>query len=242
VHRRRMGAFEIVPKAETISLSISDGGSVYRCETSSVEGFLQQLAVGYVQHGHFFYVTGHVPDGKDVRAVDAKLIERYGLDVSKWTRAREKGKGRASLQYIRYGRFFVLIATAGRHEYFEREAGIRDLREHPIRFSGYSISYRRGVDRRFHVSVRIAPDEYLRVKAHFVELACHRSVEGLIAEFMRLGFEPYAPVRRQLLNIHRAVNRERQLAGFEPVPVSALRLRRRIVRPFVGAVVEQEAA
>lgn len=48
----------------------------------------------------------------------------------------------------------------------------------------------------------------------------------------RIPFEPYAPVRRQLLNILRAVNRVRQAAGFESVPVSALRLRRRVVRPF----------
>lgn len=215
---------------------------MYRCEASSVAGFVQQLAVGYVQHGHFFYVIGSVPEGKDVHAVDAKLIERYGLDVSKWTRAREKGKGGASVQYLRCGRFFVLIATAGRHEFFEAEKGVRDLREHPLRFAGYSISYRRGVDRKFHVSVRIAADEYLRLKTYFVGLACHRSVEGLAAEFGRLPFEPYAPVRRQLLNVLRAVNRERQAAGFEPVPVSALRLRRRIVRPFVEASAERNAA
>jgi len=215
---------------------------MYQCETASVEGFVQQLAVGYVQHGHFFYVTGQVPEGKDVYGVDAKLIERYGLDVSKWTRAREKGKGGASVRYIRCGRFFVLIATAGRHEFFESEKGVRDLREHPLRFAGYSISYRRGVDRRFHVSVRIAPDEYLRLKAFFLDLACHRSVDGLVAEFSRLRFEPYAPVRRQLLNILRAVNRERYAAGFEPVPVAALRLRRRIVKPFVEASVERKAA
>ncbi len=205
---------------------------MYRCEAASLEGFVQQLAVSYVRHGHFFYVTGNVPEGKDVYAVDAKLIERYGLDVSKWTRAREKAKGRASVQYLRFGRFFVLIATAGKHEFFEQERGIRDLREHPIRFAGYSISYRRGVDRRFHASVRMAPDEYLRVKAYFVGLASHRTVEGLALELSRVPFEPYAPVRRQLLNILRAVNRERVAAGFEPVPVSALRLRRRIVKPF----------
>jgi len=60
----------------------------------------------------------------------------------------------------------------------------------------------------------------------------HRSVENLTAEFMRLPLEPYAPVRRQLLNFLRAVNEMRKEASFEAVPVSALRLRRRIVCPF----------
>lgn len=205
---------------------------MYRCEAVSVEGFVQQLAVAYVQHGHWFYVTGDVPAHKDPRAIDAKLIERYGLNVSKWARARAKAVGRASVRYIRYGRYFVLIATNGRHEFFERERGIHDVRRNPIRYAGYSIAFRRGVDRRWHVSVRIDPQEYLRLKAHLVALAAHRSTEKLAVEFGQIRFEPYASVRRQLLNILRAVNRVRKEAAFEPLPVSVLRLRRRIVKPF----------
>ncbi|MBI1827233.1 MAG: hypothetical protein HY287_03525 [Planctomycetes bacterium] len=203
-----------------------------RCEAVSVEGFVQQLAVAYVQHGHWFYVTGEVPKRKDPRAVDAKLIELYGLGLSKWARARSKGAGWASVRYIRHGVFFVLIATKGRHVFYEREPGIRDIRRHPIYYAGYSISYRRGVDRKWHVSVRIAANEYLRLKAYMVGLAARRSVEKLAVEFGEVPFEPYAPVRRQLLNILRAVNRVRHAAGFELVPVSALRFRRRVVKPF----------
>lgn len=206
--------------------------SMYRCETVSVEGFVQQLAVAYVQHGHWFYVTGKVPPHKDPRTVDAKLIERYGLDISKWARARAKATGRASVRYIRHGRFFVLIATKGKHKFYEHEPEIRDVRRQPIRYAGYSISYRRGVDRRWHVSVRIAPDDYLRLKSYLVGLAAHRSVEKLAEEFQRISFEPYAPVRRQFFNLLRAANGVRHGAGFELVPASALRLRRGIVRPF----------
>jgi hypothetical protein len=82
--------------------------------------------------------------------------------------------------------------------------------------------------------VRIDLDEYKRVKAYLLDLACHRSAEALADEFRRLGFEPYAPVRRQLLNIWRAVNRARKTAGFEPVPLSWLRLRRQVLCPFGG--------
>lgn len=220
-----------------------------RFEATSVEGFVQQLAVGYVQHGHHFYVSGLIPASKGAGAVDAKFMEVYGVGISKWTRARGKVRGRASVRYIRHGRFFVLIATKGKHEFFEREGGVRDIRRHPIRYAGYSISYRRGVDRRWHVSVRIAADEYLRLKSYLVGLATHRSVEALVAEFSHIAYEPYAPVKRQLFNILRAVNRARHVAGFEPVPVSALRLRRRIVKPFgvedgreVEALAETEAA
>lgn len=204
---------------------------MYRCVATSREGFVQQL-VTYISSGYLFYVTGEVPPAKDPAAVDGKLIERYAIGISKWARSRRKLAGGANLQYIRHGRFFVLLATRGHHDFFLEEANIKDVRTHPIHFAGYAVGYRRGVDRKYHASCRIAPDEYAKLKAHFVELACRRSAKNLSVAFYRLAFEPYAPVRRQLLNVLRAVNRKRKRAGFEPVPTSALRFRRRIVRPF----------
>jgi len=80
--------------------------------------------------------------------------------------------------------------------------------------------------------VRIHRDEYVRLKAHFVELATRRSQSELASMFAGLPFEPYAPIRDQLFRLLRAVNRARKSAGMRPVPVEALRLRRRIYRPF----------
>ena len=204
----------------------------YRCEVKSVAAFVQRVAVDLVQHGHFFYVQGEIPGHKDPRAVDAKLVERYGLNISKWSRARRKMKGEASVHLVRLGRSFVLLATRGQHRFFEEEGEIRDVRRNPLQFRGYSISYRKGVDRQFHISVRVAPKDYLRLKSFLLELALHRSAETLADILGRIPFEPYAPVRRQLLNILRAINRARLAAGFEPVPSSALRLKRRILQPL----------
>jgi hypothetical protein len=200
----------------------------YRCEATSVAGFVQQVAVSYVSNGYFFYVAGRVPDGKAPEAVDAKIIDKYGIGVSKWAKARRKQAGVANLQYIRYERFFLILITHGNHAIFEEEAKVlRDVRRIPIRFAGYSISFRGG-----HVSVRIEPVEYGMLKAYLVGLATSRSAEHLAGEFRRIAFEPYAPVRRQLLNIFRAVNRRRREAGFETLPHSILRLRRRVSQPF----------
>lgn len=203
---------------------------MYRCEAVTVEGFVQQAAVSYLTNGYWFYVTGRVPEGKNLAAVDAKLVARYGVGISKWAKARRKRAGLANVQYLRHGRFFVLLATHGQHRFFEDEGElVRDVRRVPIKFAGYSLSYRNG-----HPSVRIEVDEYKRLKAYLLDLACRRSAETLADEFRRLRFEPYAPIRRQLLNLLRAVNRERQTAGFDPVPMSCLRLRRQILRPFGG--------
>ncbi len=216
----------------------------YRAEVTSLEGFVQQIACCYLRHGYWFYVTGHVPPGKDARRVDQKLIEKYGIGVSESTRARRKRQGLANLQYLRHDRQFVIMATKGQHEFFAVESkSIHDIRHVPLKYGGYSISYRRGGrtrsgerDEKRHAHVEIERKRYLELKACFLEMATHRSVERLAMAFYQVPFEPYAPVRRQLLKIWRAVNAARRKAGFQLVPVEVLPLRRRIVRPFAERI------
>jgi hypothetical protein len=59
-----------------------------------------------------------------------------------------------------------------------------------------------------------------------------RRDEQMDKESQLLNFEPYAPIRRRLLNLLRAANLARKQAGLEPAPTGCLRLRRRIYRPF----------
>ncbi len=205
-----------------------------------MEGFVQQIACCYLRHGYWWYVMGAVPAHKDPGTVDRKLIEKYGIAVSESTRARRKQDGLANLQYLRLGRVFVIMATRGRHAFFEAEAGaLRDIRRCPIRIGGYSVSYRRGgrlrrgdPDGRFHAHVEIERRVYLELKAYFVEKALRHSSERIALAFYQLPFEPYAPIRRQMLNVLRAVNKARKAAAYSLVPVEALPMRRRVVKPF----------
>jgi hypothetical protein len=205
----------------------------YRWVATSVAGFVQQLAVGYIANGYWFYVTGSIPEHKDPAVVDGKLIAQYGLDVSKWTRARRKRAGQASVQYLRYGGFFVLVATHGEHPFFAAEAKqIRDFRRQPLHFLDYAIGYRKGRDGQGHASVRIARERFRELKQRFVALALQRSVEELGDALRQIDCEPYAPVSDQLRILLRAVNQRRRAASLEPVPRTALWLHRRPVRPF----------
>ncbi len=200
----------------------------YRCVATSVEGFVQQVAVQYLRHGYWFYVAGQIPEGKDPAAVDAKLVQKYGIDVSRWERARRKRAGLANMQYIRHERYFLLLATHGRHRFFEEETKrIRDARKVPLKFDSYSLSFRSG-----RVCVRLKIDEYLRLKARFVGEANRLGREDLQAMFLRLPFAPYAPVRQQLLQIWRTVNRVRQRAGRERIRIDCVPWKRQSVKPF----------
>lgn len=215
----------------------------YRAVATSVEGFVQQIACCYLRHGYWFYVSGRIPAGKDPATVDAKLISKYGIGVSESTRARRKQSGQANLQYLRHERYFVILATKGRHPFFqEEEASLRDIRRFPLCYAGYSISYRRGgrmrgggADPNWHAHVRMDRQQYLDCRAWFSEWATRCSVDELSRAFATLPVAAYAPVRRQLLLIHRTVNRLRVAARQPPVPVEILPLRRRVVKPFATA-------
>ncbi len=189
----------------------------YRCVATSVEGFVRQLAVAYITHGYWFYVAGNIPEGKDPSAVDAKLTDRYGIAISKWARCRRKTRGLANMQYLRHQRFFVLLATKGRHEFFERErAAIRDVRRVPIKFAGYSIGCRKWRDGRWHASVRISQERYWNARAYFLEGSLTMTTRELDAEAAKLAV-PFRAVRSQLRTIIRAVNGHRKLAGLPPL-------------------------
>lgn len=222
----------------------------YRAVATSVEGFVQQIACCYLRHGYWFYVTGQIPARKDPLVVDAKLIAKYGVAVSESTRARRKKAGQANLQYLRFERFFVVLATKGMHRFYEEEsAQIRDIRRVPLKFAGYSISYRRGgrtrdgrSDPSWHAHVKIDRQQQLELRAHLGELAKRRMPDSIASTIYNLPLEPYAPIRRQLLLLLRSLNRQRRDLGYAPLPMEVLPLRRRVVKPFGSCCSDTEVA
>ena len=207
---------------------------------TNIHMFVQRVALDMVRYGYLYYVTGHIPEGRNPEEIDAKILAKYEIDVSKYTRARRKKKGIANIHYARHQDFFVMLASAnGRSRWFADEEWptetqrkrlgrkVRFVPRQPIVHGGYSISYKTSSSsQRGHVSVRIHPDEYRAVKAHYLGLALHRSAENLAAEFRYFPYEPYSLIRQQRWNIFRAVNARRARANYEPVPASCLRAKR----------------
>ena len=233
---------------------------MYPHEFTNIHPFVQRIALDMVRHGYWFYVTGTIPEGKDPREVDAKIMAKYDIGCSRWTRARRKKKGQANVHYVRHQDFFVMFATRGEHAWFEQEqwgcevkrskAGsrIRDIRKEPLSRGGYSISFKEcSGTGRGHVAVRIHPEEYRDLKAYFLQLSTHRSVAKLTSELRRFPFEPYAGIRQQRWNILQAVNKARKRAGFEQVDPAVLRKKRRVFKlmkpePVEAGQILEEAA
>ncbi len=203
---------------------------MYRVEATTIEGFIQQLAVRLVAKGYRYYVTGDVSGSKDPKATDLKIIRQYGLDISKFTRYRRKQLGIPAVQYLRYRNFFVLIATddEGEHPFLQTEKDIKDIREIPIKFMGYSVSFRGG-----HACVRIERERFKELESYFIELAPKTSARHLEFELRRLDFEPFGPIRSQLLKMLRRINGIRKAAGLELlVSRRCFRFKPKSVKPF----------
>lgn len=220
--------------------------SLYRCEAETLDGFLAQL-VRYVASGHYFYVTGVVPERKDPKAVDGKLIDLYGIGRPKWERARRRLGDQAGMHYLRYERFFVLVATHGRHRFFEdHEKNICDIRRTALKVRGYAVRYTFSeLEKRWKVFVRLDKETYRSVRAHLLELATrpsYRETDKLVHEFLTLPFQGYSPVRSQALAILKAVNRRRRQAGYAQLPTDIVPRMRPVRQVFAELERTHEAA
>lgn len=230
----------------------------YRYEATTDKGFVQQLATNILTHGYYFYVQGCVHDRKDPRELDSKLMSKYQVAMSRSQRARRKLAGLANVHYLRCGPQWILLATHGLHRIKLDEAeNLRDVREYPIQVAGYSIWVKRGnflkrrstdematPDGRYRVRVLIARKEYQALRAHFLADRWHWSADKLAEELGAIPYEPYAPVRKQLLKLLFLINQKRKVAGYKAIRADVFRYRREIVKVFepVGREPERRAA
>lgn len=218
----------------------------YKYEVTSLTGFLQRVATHLLPKGYYFYVQGIVPAGKDPTALDAKLLTKYDVVKSEGARRWRKQQGLGNVQYVRFERSWILLATHGDHPIRAGEgSNLKDVRRAPLRIGDYTVTVKRGdflkkfsaedkptADGHWRVRVLIAREAYRELCAYFVSIACHRRADALFAELLAIPFEPYAPVRKQLLKLWRLVNAKRESAGYAKVPVNSLRMKRRIVKAF----------
>ena len=218
----------------------------YKYEVTSLVGFLQRVATHLLPKGYYFFVQGNVPEGKDPSGLDAKLLSKYDVEKSEGARRWRKSQGLGNVQYVRFERSWILMATHGDHAIREGEGtNLKDVRRAPIRIGDYALYVKRGnylkkvsdddqpvSDGRWRVRVLIAREHYRELCAYFLSIACHRRAEALAEELYALPYEPYAPVRKQLLKLLRLINAKRQAAGYSKLPPTCLRFKRDIVRAF----------
>jgi len=201
----------------------------YRYLATSPAGFVQQLSQAYVKWGYFFWVGGELDEGKDPRLLDYKLLNAYPVEVTKHQRHyRRRVKKEAGLQYLRHGRHWVLIAREGRSPFFSREArSIRDIRESPYHFRGYSVGYK---NEKAHVA--ISRDRFAELRREVLAQALRRHPNEWRRWFWELPFEAYGGVIQQARTLLGLINEARRAAGDDPLSDRFVRRYRKPVKPF----------
>lgn len=198
----------------------------YPCVATSSSAFVRQLAASYLPHGYRFYVCGHVPDRlvEHASELDRRMIEKYEIDISKATRSKRRSQGIASVRYIRFGRFWMLMSTRGRHHFFDEHRKVSNISRKPVLFHGYEI---RLVEDR--PRVRIERQEYRHLHGYLLGMCTrgkYRDVDQMAGAVRRMThFDPYRAVIAQYVRLIRQMNRRRRSRGLLPVPLDAVTLR-----------------
>lgn len=180
---------------------------------------MQHLAVRLIGNGYRFFVLGEIPKAKDPAKVDRKLCSRYDFGVSKWVQFRRSMRGEAKVRYLRYGHQFILIATEGRHRFFDEESSaVRDASEVPIRCFGYEIMSRpRGT--KFHPVVKLGEARFEELRSQLLNLALATD-SALTKRILDERLIFFSGVKRQIFRILKEVNERRRTAGLEPLFVN----------------------
>lgn len=179
-------------------------------EVGSLGDFLRRIAFDYARYGYTRYALRQIPADKDFQAIDLKLHRVYGVTSCRTRRSRQRRRGLACVEYLRFQEWFILLATPGHHEAFSKIRSF-DLRQSPLHFRGYSVGF---VGER--VSIRVARSVWRRVQRKVYQGALQdgAEVEKWLAS---LPFYRFPDVVTQLESLTLAINLRRKRAGLSRV-------------------------
>ena len=126
------------------------------------------------------------------------------------------------VHYLRFQAFNLLVVSHRRQQ-LEFGKCVLDI---PVEANWLRIR-----EDKWRTRVQISRERYLEL----LDIACQASAQAIGREFYNLPYEPYAPVRQQVLNLLRLVNKRRQSAALARLPTSVISYQRRIVRRFDAA-------
>ena len=208
---------------------------MYPCVAASRQAFIDQLAYAYIAYGYRFYVTGVVPERLTSGELDARLIEKFGLDISRDRRSSQRAAGDGSIHYLRHDRFWVLISTPARNgnQFFTENTEPRtgdhlwhDVWTRAISIHGYAIRAPVG-----KLLIKVERHEFKRLKSELLELAKFVPAERLTTILkQRFRYEQYPGVQEQLYGLVATLNQRPKRSGLGRIEFTQLKCGRKIVR------------
>ncbi len=178
-----------------------------RHEAKTLGEFLWKASM-YARSGYTRYALRAIPEGKDLEAVDNKIMKAYDVTFCRMKRKRRRKEGRANVVYVRFKHEFLLLAEQGEHPEFDRIAG-RDMAKVPLILSGYAVKIKN-----HRVSVTVSKKRWAVIAEMAQGMALHD--KGKVERFIR-GISPFTHrgILRQKFRLVRKINRRRKTAGLK---------------------------
>jgi hypothetical protein len=181
-------------------------------DVDSLGVFLRKIAFDYLRHGYKRYIFRTIPEGKDLKMIDLKVIQYYQVSFCRSTRLRRAQKGLANVVYLRYGNRFILTASDGLNEAFDKTHFLH-FHQHPLLVDGYTIGVKQNKP-----CVMVQPRRWAMIRNNVLAIALHNQakVENLFLAISPFSFPEVIRQKRKLLD---EVNKKRHLAGLPKVQV-----------------------
>lgn len=175
----------------------------YEADTLGI--FLSKVMC-YMRYGYLRYAVREIPATKDLYQVDRKILVAYSVTFHRTTRANRRKKRLANVVYIRFNHTFILLASHGTHEAFERIVS-RNFHTTPLHFRGYSLGIKQGKPH-----LIIAPTRYQAIRSELQNIALHNQSK-VTAYFQRISPFRFAGINQQKWTLFLEVNKRRKVAG-----------------------------
>ncbi len=181
-------------------------------EVDSLGVFLRKIAFDYLRHGYKRYAFRTIPPGKDLPGIDRKIIQNYQVSFCRSTRLRRARKGLANVIYLRHQDRFILTASDGLNEAFDKIHYLY-FQEQPLLIDGYTIGVKRNKP-----CIMIQPRRWAHIRSNILAVALHNQakVENLFQTISPFSFPEVIRQKRKLLD---EVNQKRKTAGLPKINV-----------------------
>jgi hypothetical protein len=181
-------------------------------EAETLGEFLRKIAIDYLRYGYTRYSLRTIPSNKNLYEVDAKIMRVYGCTFSRAVRHHRRRKGLANVVYIRFKNRFILVASVGSNEAFDK-IDFLDFHTTPLNIDGYTIGVKRNKP-----CVMVKPSRFRILRKQLLAIALHNE-NKVLTRFRAISPFSFPEIIRQKRKLLSEINKRRHTAGLARIVI-----------------------
>lgn len=181
-------------------------------EAETLGEFLRKIAIDYLRYGYTRYALRTIPDGKELYEVDAKVMQVYECTFCRAVRHHRRKRSIANVVYIRFKNRFVLVASGGSNEAFDK-IDFLDFHTTPLNIDRYTIGVKRNKP-----CVMVKPSMFRILRKQLLAIALHNE-NKVLTRFRAISPFSFPEIIRQKRKLLSEINKRRHTAGLPRIVV-----------------------